>query len=810
MKRILLVLGLLQVLIAQSQLININPNKSAEPWLVGSVRSLSDSEIARIPELTMPVGYRSTEELPSFLDNSESIHFRPVFNQSHGSCAQSSGVAYTFTYEMNRIRGSVAASDENLYPSHFTYNFLNNGSGENGSIYTDGWGIIKANGCPSIATYGGLDATETHWMSGYAKYQSAMQNRIKDFFYINAGTPEGLETLKHWLNDHLEDAETGGVLNFSAGVTDEFNMQYASGHSSVIVEWGHAVNHAMTIVGWDDSISYDYNSDGQYTNDIDINYDGVVDMKDWEVGALIMVNSWGTYWGEEGKAYIMYKTLAEPVENGGIRSHRVFGIHVKEALEPQLTMEVKMTHSSRNKISIKAGVATSLTATEPEFEMSFPLFNKQGGNNQMKGDGISTPLDLSLDITSLLNYINSGETSQFFLMIEEDDPYNEASGMLYDFAITLPDGTTLTCSDHNVSVLNNTTTYLSITSEVVFEAPEIMTETLPVVVVEVPYSQELTAEGGQAPYNWCLLQDYIETSGSGAFPSITSGVLTPTNNDDGYATQILDFDFPFYGKTYNELYISTDGSLLFEPGFDYLRTEEAIKSKKMIGVFAYDLLYESGNALYYEGDDTSATFRWKATTWTDDSAEVDVAVKLFPSGEIEFYYGNSITSGLDWVSGVSDGKGNYKIASISGLENPTNMSYNMISEPFPNGMQMSEDGVFYGTAPAEVMTWNLKFKVTDNNNVSSTKVIPFETQTIGCSEIVDNSISVFPNPAQSFAKIETDAKIEQIQVLGLNSEILQSQIDSNLIKLTNLNSGVYLLKIYTSKGVFIEKLIVNH
>ena len=48
----------------------------------------------------------------------------------------------------------------------------------------------------------------------------------------------------------------------------------------------------MTIVGYDDAVKLDFNGDGQFTNDIDINGDFIVDMNDWEIGALIVVNSW--------------------------------------------------------------------------------------------------------------------------------------------------------------------------------------------------------------------------------------------------------------------------------------------------------------------------------------------------------------------------------------------------------------------------------------------------------------------------------------------------------------------------------------
>jgi hypothetical protein len=54
----------------------------------------------------------------------------------------------------------------------------------------------------------------------------------------------------------------------------------------VIISYSNS-SHAMTIVGYNDSIRWDYNNDGQYTNHLDINGDGVVDLRDWEIGGLI-------------------------------------------------------------------------------------------------------------------------------------------------------------------------------------------------------------------------------------------------------------------------------------------------------------------------------------------------------------------------------------------------------------------------------------------------------------------------------------------------------------------------------------------
>jgi len=798
---------LLSTFFGNAQIQNVNPDKTGEPWIVGGLRIPSQKEINKIPVLKM-TGKSRSKDLPSSMDNSTKVYFRPVFNQTGGCCAQASGIAYNFTYEINRERGTSANVSSNQFPTHYTYNFLNGGSGQNGSWYTDGWDIIKADGCPTVSAYGGLaSGGATRWYSGYENYETDMNNRVKDYFAIDVSTPEGLETLKHWMYDHLEGASDGSIVNFAAGVSDVFNMTY----DNKIIEWGHSVNHAMTFVGWDDNVSYDFNNDGNITNDVDINNDGTVDMKDWEKGALIMVNSWGTYWGNNGKAYVMYKLLAEPAENGGILSGKVFGIHVKDTQTPQLIMKVKISHTSREKIKISAGISPNTTDTEPEFELDFPLFSKQGGDYPMNGTD-STPLEIALDVSSLLSNVNSGEEAKFFLKLTEDDISSVGSGQIYDFSIKDNLGNEFVCSQHNVAINDNSVTLMSVIASATFSAPEITTSSLPDGEVNTSYSYQMEANGGSAPYIWSISQKYTENALSETYPSVSSGQLTPSDNDDGYVEKTLDFNFPFYGELYNKVYISTDGSVLFEPGFNYLRTEEAVIANKMIAVFASDLMIypANGDGIFYEGDTNHATFRWKTALYGNENANVDVALTLYPDGEIKMYYGNGITSGLSWASGISNGSGSYTISSVSGVSDPSNFQLKMTSDPFPAGMFISSDGIFQGTCPNEENTWNIDFVVTDNNNISKIKSLSFTTGpgTSSVEDINPNIMNCYPNPssgAVTFAYHLDNPSNVNLSVYDLSGKQIINFVN------TRQNSGDYKItrNLNVAKGFYFYKLKIN-
>ncbi len=773
--------------ISQAQIQNVNPDKNAEPWILGGLRIPSDDEINTIPVLEN-VKTNGSKDLPSTFDNSTQPYFRPIFNQTDGSCAQASGVGYLFTYEINRMRGTSANTTANQFPTHYTYNFLNGGSGSNGSWMTDGWEIIKASGCPTVATYGGIAASDTYWMSGYDAYTSGMNNRVKEMFAINVGTPDGLETLKYWMYNHLDESPVGSIVNFGAGISNE---GYAESGDKII-NWGYPVNHAMTFVGWNDDISYDYNNDGNITNNLDITGDDVIDMKDWEKGALIMVNSWGTGWMGDGKAYVMYKLLAESSTNGGIHANKVYGIHAKETQDPKLFMKVKMTHQIRNQISVRVGVSQNIFAESPEFILDFPLFNKQGGEFDMRGEGNSNPIEFALDITPVLNYVIPGQAAKYFLQISEDDPFSSGTGMIYDFSVVDDESNEFIASTHNVPVLDNTLTQLDLIATVNFESPVITTENMPEAGDGEYFSYQMEAEGGSLPYTWSIVIDYTEENMVESFPEISNGELTPTDYDDGYAVQPIEFDFPFYGEMYNQFTACTDGSLLFEEGFEYLRTEEAIMSTKMIAVFASDLMVypASGDGIYYEGDENSATFRWKTSLFEDENANIDVAITLFPNGEMKFFYGSNISEGILWAAGISNGEGSYKIASISGDYSPSDNRYKMSSTPFPFGMTISDDGLFSGIAPDEENDWDIDFKVQDNNNLSSLKTITFFTRHTTVNEIENIHFNIGPVPCKDITFI--NYKLEVVSPVIVNVYDISGKLVSTIIN-HNQKAGEYIV-----------------
>ena len=463
-------------LMANAQLVNCNPNPNGEPWWAGDLPEITpeiQAELDAIPTLTISSRSESTV-LPNVVDNSQKPWFRPVFLQDGGCCGQASGVGYTFTYEVNRARNVSGNIAENQYPTHFTWNFLNKRDPLGGSWYYHGWDIIKQMGVPNVVDYGGmyknivLPDRNNVWETGYDKYKKALSNKVvTEYHTINVATPYGLDLLKHWLNDHGSGEDSGGLANFACYITGwEYGilpMESDETGKYIVEHWGNPNTggyHAMTIVGYNDNIKFDFNGDGQFSNP-DPN-----DMSTWEIGALKVVNSWDTTFGNQGFVYMPYRLLATSYYSGGIRPQNVHVLSVTSTYSPEMTLKVSVQHPCRKQLKFYSGYSNNANQTSPNGTYGFVAFNYDAWNGAacLPMQGINEdPIELCLDYGQFYNLNNVGKV---YFIVHETDPSNSNLGVISNFSLVdyrwnevfeLPyPGST------NVSIINNEYTRLGI------------------------------------------------------------------------------------------------------------------------------------------------------------------------------------------------------------------------------------------------------------------------------------------------------------------------------------------------------------
>jgi len=697
--------------------------------------------MVNLPVLELPDSYKglNAKDLPDYHNNSEHPYFRPIFNQYGWSCGQASTVGYNFTYEINRSHNTSASNIENQYPPLFAFNFFNRGEDGIGVCYLYTLDAIKHNGNPNVIDYGGMGENLTHWATGYDIYYNGMFNKIDEIYAIHVGDEEGLLTLKHYLYDHLEGSPFGGIVNFYA---DMYSFTYLPTGTpeegkAVITAFGSYTGHSMTFLGWNDSIRWDYNNDGQYTNDIDINGDGDITMKDWEIGGVILANSWGDDWADSGFCYVMYNVLAMEKLEGGIWNKQVNVIQVKEDYEPQITYKVKLTHDSRNKIKVMAGVSADTNNAIPQYTLEFPIFNYQGGDNYMQGDNSGNEfktLEFGLDVTPLLSYIASGEPARFFFQVHENDPSELGTGEINQFSLMdyISGGIEVSCQDSDVPLNENSTTSLSVVHTLTWDDIEIENDELPAFASGQPYTTQMSASGGMEPYKWNIAPVYIDSEYEENYPEIIGQQIFPGNNQDGHAIQVIEFPFPFFDRHTDTVYMYVDGFLMFDnspyPLPYQVEDMLAFKNESVVSAFMNKEMFVntgSGNKLWYEGDENYAAFRWETQVGVNGTyCPVDITTILYPDGTIEIYHDEySFPDQTGRITGVSNGDGiNFLIAGDP-YSSHSDITKKFIYTPqnYPSETTISNDGTLSFTPLDENKIYTISVRVTDDFNISDMK-----------------------------------------------------------------------------------------
>jgi hypothetical protein len=788
--------------------------------------SHKEMELIRNYPVFVPV--KSAKNLPYEVNNSYQIYFRPIFSQFANECGHASGVAYNFTYEMNYKRGTNANFPQNQFPHYFTFNFLNKGNEQNGSSYLSAWEVLRSAGCPYYYDYGGMapaddpELRDIIWMSGSSKYERALENRVYEIFSLPLGTPEGLLNLKSWLYDRGNGSPAGGIANFSAGVNYSWETNVLpegteNAGEMVITKWHTTVNHAMTIAGYNDSIRFDINGDGRFTNDIDITGDEIVDMRDWEIGALLMANSWGTWWGNDGRAWFLYSTLGHKHWEGGIWTQTAHSIKTYDFYEPLLTIRTEIDYPKRDNLKIFAGISSDTAAVKPEVTLEFDFLDRSGGGYPMSGN--SSHIDLVLDAGRLVKNIGNFSKAKIFLCVAEYDTTSVSEGRIISMSVKDEWGNISSSSETDLSINDNDTTFISAVLPIYYNTPQIATNSLPEIFPDEPYEAQLKSRGGRDPFRWDFLINYQETENIKPFPEGDFTQLAfPHNNYDNDIIPIKpDFRFPFYGNLYDSLFICTDGYIVFESKFHYIWDEESVTANRMIAPFASNLAYHfsQGDGIFLRKDSESITILWIASTPADPEPDFIFSAVLYSDGRIEFFNSGNISPDYDWYCGISNGDGiNRLMSERSGEYDPSGLKTAFNCPDFPYGIKIDNGGLISGTVHDYGRSWEITAKLTDWNGISSQKdYIITSAAGINSNNLPQKiSLSNYPNPFNSSTKIsyvlEKDENISfsvynykgELCALLKDNSYTESGKHSFIWSPSGLSSGVYYCLISNSDG----------
>lgn len=306
--------------------------------------------------------------LPNEVDNSLQIYFPKydntndnlLYNQHYsGSCAFASTVWYLFTYEVNRMRNISGNSPDTRYIPNSGWNHYNNGVYANGAAFSEAFTFLKYHGAINETDWGNRDPQDyLRWLHGNNKQNHGLKNKIEGFSSIKVqNNADGLSFLKHYLNDHNSTSEVGGLmviaLNFG-GTFSTLPSQSNYAGQKVTTSLGGS-GHGITIVGYCDDIMFDFNGDGMFTDTIDTNGDNIVDLRDWEIGGLKLVNSYGNGNGNDGFWWLPYRFLADKY---------AYTIDVIEN-EPQIVLRTELQHDVRKFLKMGSAYSELANANPP-------------------------------------------------------------------------------------------------------------------------------------------------------------------------------------------------------------------------------------------------------------------------------------------------------------------------------------------------------------------------------------------------------------------------------------------------------------
>ena len=346
---------------------------------------------ARTPVLPLP-------GIPTAVDNSTLAAFPPIGNQGGlGSCTAFSIGHYQMTHEFGLARGwDNKADTSKAFSPKWIYNFINDGA-DGGSFWSDAYNLLAAHGaCTDVSfPYDGSDFRI--WPTTAAPWKEAIYFKATPL-QLNDASTTNFTTLKNLLaNGHVLIYGTM-VLSWVYGTIDDDISTAADdtfvGKDIVTSVSGMDGYHSMTIVGYNDDIWFDYNSNG--------NVDA------GEKGALRIANSWGTSWKfEAGFCWVSYgalSTLFYPDD--------VWALEVPAVYTPKMIAEVTVNHARRNELRLSLGIANTTTTTPVSTWNSVAVAYSGGA---FAFDGSSTAVDgtFAFDFTDLCP--PSGDSRRYFM-----------------------------------------------------------------------------------------------------------------------------------------------------------------------------------------------------------------------------------------------------------------------------------------------------------------------------------------------------------------------------------------------------------
>jgi hypothetical protein len=394
------------------------------------LRAPTEEEWAKIAANTYMVETVTLESIsqpPDRVDLSASPWFPPIGDQDgESSCVSWATGYYVKTFQEAKEHGwnltgarwdgnspTPEYQDKIISPA-FIYH-LTNWGGNSWTYYYDAINVVCSIGACSWAKMPWNPYDQATWPSENAWREAPYyRGAPTGFESMSVNTDDGILNLKNWIA-----SENLAVIGVDAG-------QYSSLTSDdvwTVDNYGGGSNHANTIVGYDDNITY--LEGGQLSK-----------------GAFKVANSWGVGGWEnvaDGFYWISYKAMSQRVGYVMFYRDRIWYV-------PTLASSFRIEHPMRGECNVVIGMGTH---DNPRVSKSFTDYIR-GGNHPF------CPNDMVFDITEFKDAVPNVYGQKFYVTVY--DGGSSATGVIRKFAIE-----SVYSKDTPVNTINGNTVWATVT-----------------------------------------------------------------------------------------------------------------------------------------------------------------------------------------------------------------------------------------------------------------------------------------------------------------------------------------------------------
>lgn len=388
--------------------------------------------------------------VPSSVDLSQNDYFPPIKSQgSLGSCTSWATVYYQYGYQVAAMNNWDAAHDQTKrFSPTSVFNIVKNiiyinGQENASSSFDSNYYILNKHGAVRYseffpATYYS-QSTVNHWCTNTAYLSNALRNRVSNYYLSNYGdtsidkpvtSPDSssINYMKYLLSTghvltistHFGNSVQYGQNSFNCKGSTDWHFDWVSNGEIAcienVIQSDGSSTHALAVVGYDDSIWYDYND-----NNI---------QDAFEMGAFKIANSWGESYGNDGYIWVMYdalnkKSMCDNWDNTNRReiflSYNYRYINV-ESYDLDLVAEVALEHNNRRDIDLDVGVG-ALNNNYPSVQVG-TLFYGNGGDYPICGKDLSPSATIPFDFRTV-DTNGSHVRKRYFIRTKDiDNNYN--------------------------------------------------------------------------------------------------------------------------------------------------------------------------------------------------------------------------------------------------------------------------------------------------------------------------------------------------------------------------------------------------